>query len=993
MINFFLTFNAWFPQSRGLLYKLSCVFFMLCLPILAHGQAKTVKGKVTAASDGFPLPGVTVIVKGTTTGTITNAAGEYSLNVPDQNTVLEFSFIGFERQEVPLNGRSAVDVVLAEVDEQLQEVVVIGYGAIKKSNVTGAIVSVKTEELQQVPTTNVMESLQGKLPGVDIVRESGAAGAGINIRVRGNRSVRASNQPLFIVDGIQYDNIQDLNPNDIASMEVLKDAASTAIYGSRGANGVIIVSTKQGAAGKTRISFNSYYGLSQPVNYPEVFSASEYVAFRQAANGVGPDDFSIFSPYEIQQIEQGRGTNWSDLLFRDGALQDYQLGLSSGTDKSNFYVSLNYFNEKGVLRKDDLSRYSLRANINHAFSNKFKIGTQNQLTFYDINTRRDPLGNALKMVPLYETHEEDGSFAFYPNNDRHINPLADEQPDNYLNNGRNTRIFSSVYASWQILDHLSFRSNLGVTLGQNRRGIYAGALTIDRNGQSSQASLAEQKSLDLNLENILSYDRNFGMHSLGLTAVQSYLSRNEEQLFAQGDNQLLNRQLFYALQNANDQVKIRSAYAERALLSFTGRARYSYKDKYMLMLTGRSDGASQLSPGRKWAFFPSVSAAWRIIEEDFLSNVKLFSDLKLRASYGVAGNASVNPYDTQSLLARIPFGFGDNPAIGYGFAPLIGNDEVGWEITTTYNAGLDFGLFQNRLTGNIDVYTADTDDLLLPRYLPAHTGVQTVIQNVGSVENKGLEIGLNAIAIDRDRIGWSVGLNWFANRERFTSLASGANDIANGWFVGYPQLSYFDYEFLGIWQKAEEGLAAEFGQAPGDIKVKDQNGDGEITNDDRVVVGSAVPKWSVNFSNDFRFGNFDLNLQLFARWGQTIPYELYSRYDPQGLENSFRHNYWTPENSSNEFPRPDKGRSRDGTLYYTSLQYKDGSFLKLRNISLGYTLPQELTDRFNLGRLRAYVTGRNVFVHSKIKDYDPERGGAISSPLPRLFVGGINLEF
>ncbi len=990
--------NRKFLRSRDI--SLLVIAFLFTLPTLIYAQG-TITGKVTSADDGSALPGVTVLVEETGNGTVTDLEGNYNLQVPDGSGTLVFSYIGFNTQKLKINNRSRINVSLETDFKELDEVVVIGYGTVKKSNVTGAIVSVESKELRQVPSTNVMEALQGKIAGVDITRSSGSAGAPINIAVRGNRSLTASNEPLFIVDGIQYSNIQDLNPNDIASMEVLKDAASTAIYGSRGANGVIIITTKQGAAGKTKIMFNSYAGVSQPVNYPQVQTPEEYVALRREAyrttgNWNSPaDDPDIFNPYELEQLQNGGGTIWSDLFLKDGFQQDYQLGVSAGTDKTNIYVSLNYFKEEGVLRLDKLNRYSIRANIDHSLSDKVKIGIQNQVTSYDQDIRQDPLNIANKINPLLMPYDEEGNVVAYPNNGKDINPLMDEQPNNYAHNARTNRVFSTAYINYKILDGLSFRTNLGVTLTNSRTGIYRGSETVARNGAMAESVYETKMRTQLNLENILNYSKEIENHSFGLTAVQSLLrDRNEEQS-ALGRNQLLNYQLYYALGNANDQVSINSRYIASSLVSFTGRLQYGFKDKYLLMLTGRSDGASQLSPGRKWSFFPSVSAAWRVIQEDFMAGYAGFSDLKLRASYGVAGNAAVDPYSTQSLLTRIPFGFDETPAYGYSVSSQIGNDALGWEYTTTYNIGLDFGLFRNRITGVIDAYTSETDNLLLARFLPPSSGVSQIIENVGKTRNRGIEIGLNAIAIERNNFSWSIGANWFTNREEILELSTGANDIANGWFIGYPTQAFYDYEKTGIWQADEADIAKDYGQAPGDVKVKDQNRDGVIdANNDRVVLGTNRPKWTANLTNNFKIGNFDLNVQLYARWGQMMEYEYGANYyDPSGTENSLKHNYWTPENPTNDYPRPNSSRTRFGTLYYSSLTYQDASFVKLRGVTLGYTIPQTILDRFSIGQLRLYVTGRNVFVLSKVENYDPERGGATSNPIPRLIVGGINLEF
>ncbi|MBK7870312.1 MAG: TonB-dependent receptor [Saprospiraceae bacterium] len=973
------------------------LLFMLSIAISLHAQqSRQVSGKVMDASNSEALIGANILLKGTATGTITNADGSFSLTIPDNSDqVLVFSYTGYQTQEMTVGTQTNFSIGLSADQTILDEVVVIGYGQIKKSNVVGSIVSVKPEDLRKVPTTNVIESLQGKLPGVDITRSSGQAGAGINVVVRGNRSLTASNSPLFIVDGIQYNSIQDLNPNDIQSMEVLKDAASTAIYGSRGANGVILITTKKGAAGKTRVSFNSYAGVSELYGYPKVQTPEEYKQFRREANRTtgnwtGPqDDAKIFGG-----LENSTGTIWPDLFLNNGSQQDYQLGIATGTDKTNFYISLDYFNEKGLFVNDELDRYTVRVNIDHTISRLFKIGTQNQVTFYDQDIRRDVLNTANKLVPLEVPYGANGEILPWLNNNRTVNPLMDEQPNNWANNNRTSRVFTSAYVEFNPFEGFSFRSNLGVAITNSREGLYAGSLTVERNGAKPLARYSTANNLGYNLENIINYSKQFVNHALTFTAVQSLLGSRIEEVTAQGSNQLLSYQSYYALANANEEVSTSTNYRESTLLSYTGRIQYGFKDKYLLMLTGRTDGASQLSEGNQWAFFPSVAAAWRITQEGFLANSPILSDLKLRLSYGVAGNAAVQPYATQSTLTRIPYAFDESPAIGYSFGTRLGNDNLEWELSTTYNAGLDFGFLENRFNGTIDVFKTETDNLLLERLLPLSSGASSVTENIGKTETKGVEIALNAAAIRSNNITWNVGVNWFTVKEKIVELATGSNDVANGWFIGEPTQAFYDYEKLGIWQTNESDIAIKYKQASGDIKVKDQNNDGVIdSNNDRVILGSARPKWIGSLNSDFRFKNFDFSFQIFARWGQTINYDFIGVYDPQANENSLSHDYWTPENPTNDFPRPNANRSRSATLYYSSLFYKDGSFAKLRSLTVGYSLPQSLLSKVGISSLRVYATGRNVFTYSKIDDYDPERGGSQTNPMNRLFVGGINLEF
>jgi TonB-linked SusC/RagA family outer membrane protein len=976
---------------------------LLCAAAPAWAQTtRPLTGQILDDS-GAGLPGVTVVVQNTNLGATTDPNGRFSLNIPGgDNVVLTISYIGFATQTINVGTQTTLKVNLKSAEKALDDVVVIGYGQVKKSDVTGSIVSVKEEDLKKVPTANVMESLQGRLPGVDIVSGGGSAGAPVNITVRGNRSINASNGPLFIVDGVQYNSIQDINPNDIAGMEVLKDAASTAIYGARGANGVIIVTTKKGAAGKTHVNINSYYGSTDKVFYPKVNDAAEYVAQKREANRTTglwsspADDAKIFTNLELQAIADGTSTNWANLLLRHGVQQEHQLSISGGSEKTKFYLSGDYYNEQGLFRKDDLHRYSFRANIDQALNDKVRIGLQNQLTYYNQNVRRDPTNQANKITPLTAPYAADGTLVLYPNNQAALNPLADEQEGNYANNSRTTRTFSTAYVSYQILPSLNFRSNLGLTLSNGRTGIYQGQYSLDRNGQVAQSSYGTQFDTNWSWENILNYNKTFGDHSISATGVTSLLTFNTENSNAQGRNQLLAYQQYFALANANQQVGINSAYVDSKLISFTGRVQYGYKGRYLLTLTGREDRSSKLAKGNKGSFFPSAAVAWRLIDERFMKDLTAVTDLKLRVSYGRAGNYDVPAYSSQSLLSRIPFAFGETGAAGYTFANRIGNPDLGWEISLTKNVGLDFGFFNNRLTGSVDVYDTHTSDLLLNRFLPLTSGVSFITQNIGETRNRGVEVGVNARVVDTENLRWNVGLTWFKNKEEILALGTSNNDITNGLFIGSPVRVFYDYEKIGIWQTDEADAAKAFGQKPGQIKVKDQDGDGRITAaNDRRVLGSAVPSWSGSVSSDVSYKGFDFSVQVFARIGQMINYDYAQIFDPQGIENSSRQNYWTPENPSNDYPRPDASLSKStlqNGLFGTTLGYRDGSYVKLRAVTLGYNLPAAWMGKvFSSARL--YVQGKNLLTLSHIDNYDPERAGAVTTPIPRVVTAGVNIGF
>jgi TonB-linked SusC/RagA family outer membrane protein len=607
---------------------------------------------------------------------------------------------------------------------------------------------------------------------------------------------------------------------------------------------------------------------------------------------------------------------------------------------------------------------------------------------------------ANKVLPYFVPYNDDGTLARYPGNGNQVNPLLEEEPGAYINKNNTTRILSTAYLDWKPFRSLSIRSNLGITNSNSRTGSFQGENTITRALSSgSLSSVANSVSTNLLWENIITWQQQFADHSIGVTAVTSYITDKSDNSSASGTGQLLPSQAFYALQNNPANPLISSGYSANNLISGALRINYNYKGKYLLTLTGREDGASVLSKGNQWAFFPSIAAAWRINDEAFMSSQNLFTDLKLRVSYGVAGNSAVRPYQTQSNLMLIPFQWNEASALAYALQPQVGNPDLRWELTATKDIGLDFSILRSRVSGSFDYYDSETEDLLLLRQLPPTSGVRSTLQNIGKTHNKGFEISLRTINITSKNFEWSSNFTYTHNKEEIVELVGKQSDIANSWIIGYPINSFYDYEKVGIWQTADSALAKTYGYKPGDIRVSDLGGpdgkpDGKLdANNDRKVVGSEVPRYSIGFSNDIRFKNFDLNIYVFARVGQTFVSGYANKFEPNAIENGAQVDYWTPENPTNDYPRPNVNISRASLPFATTLGYKDGSFVKIRNVSLGYTFPKELADRFHIGSLRWYVSAKNYFTFSKVEDYDPEGGGSFERPLTKLIVTGLNIEF
>ena len=984
------------------------ICWLLCCSSALMAQERTVTGKITDQVTKQPLPGATVNVKGTTQGVAADANGAFSIKVPSPDAVLVVSFMGYGTQEVTVGNRSAIQVTLSSSVSNVNEVVVIGYGQVKKRDLTGSVVSVKGEEAIKVPASNAMEALQGKIPGADIYRDNGYAGAQANLRIRGTRSIaspESSNNVLYIVDGVQGFSMADIDPNDIQSIDVLKDASSTSIYGSRGANGVVIITTKRGSTGKPKLSFSSYTGVSEVSKYGRFQSGPEYIDFkREAYRAAGTwnspaDDPKIFNPQELAAIRNKQYIDWPDLLLHHGTQQNYQVGVSGGTEKTKVYFSAGYYHEKGVLKDDDFKRYTARFNIDQTINSWMKAGISSQYAYINNDKRRDPFNQASKTLPLGVPFDSAGNVILYPVGGSQISPLADEQPGQWDANTKIRRFSGAAYLELTPLDGLSIRSSFTTTQSNSVAGQFYGKNSINGKGANSQASITNTNNSFISWENLLTYRKQFGDHSLELTGVTTFNQTVETSNWAYGQNQLFPSQSFYNLAGASQNAGHGSNYSKYSLLSFTGRINYSYLGRYLLTLTGRGDGSSKLAPGHKWAFFPSVAAAWRISDEPFMKQQGVFSDLKLRASYGISGNDVIGPYETQNSLSQIQYSYGEStPSPAYGISSLIANPDLTWELTATVDVGLDFSILKGRIMGTVDYYHARTYNLIFPYTLPSSTGVATINRNIGKTSNKGIEVSLTTTNIASPAFRWTSTITYSRNKEAITQLPNGnviSSDYRESLILGQSPTIYYDYVKLGIWQLGEEAEAAQYQAIPGDIKIADLSGpegkpDGKITADDRTIIGTRVPKWTGGFNNDFTYKNFDLNVLFIARIGQWVSSDYYAKYYRNASQNGLAMDYWTPENPTNAYPRPNATRS---SSYVTTLTEYENSYVKLRSVTLGYTLPKSFTRRARIDRVRVYATGKNLLFFSKNRDFDPESEGIIDQPLSRLFVAGLNVTF
>jgi TonB-dependent starch-binding outer membrane protein SusC len=986
---------------------------MLSVFTLSSAQVR-ISGHVTASVSGEALVGVNVYAVGTTSGTITDLEGYYSLEVESSDQTLVFSMVGMITRELPLEGRSTLDVELDEDLIGLEEVVVVGYGTMKKSDVAGSIVSVSGEELTSVKSNNILESLQGKIAGVDITPSDGRSGSGVGIQVRGKRSLNATNSPLIIVDGIpQSSVVSDINPNDIESIEIIKDAASTAIYGSRGANGIIIITTKKGQEGESTVYYNGYYSLADPYQKVPVYDREGYIntkidAYRDYTDEntflLDPELSEVFKGSEAVGYADGSFTDWQDLVLRNGFVSDHHVGVRGGSEKLSYNTSISRFDQKGVVLGDQFRRISGRIYLEAKVGKRLNIGNSTLLS-QNIRDGRGPnFNDAVKMPPIVAAYDSTGQYIYQPAlaNPR-ISPLAqlDDTEERKISN-----IHSTFYADLKITDWLSLRSNFGLKYSTLQRGYTYPQK--DPLAQVTESGMEVEFEQGYTWNNILTADRIFGNHHLIFTGVFELQHNKEEPFMFGGYNQASDRSLWYNLASTETESRFLSnpdpdepanTLSEYNMLSVLSRLNYSYRGKYIASMVLRRDAASVLSSEDNAEYFPGASIAWRLGDEAFMEPLSdVVNDLKIRASYGSTGNASIPPYSKYGGLNQSPmyFEFGRGADIYYSaYRPaLLASSDLKWERTNQFNVGIDFALFKSRLSGSLDLFKANTENILMLDKVVPSSGYYAVWTNAASTESEGIEAILSAYVISRSDFTWKIGINVFANRNRITQLVSGIEkDEGNGWFVGEPIDVYYDYDMIGIWQTDEvadaaPGLNAEHGL----IRVRDVNQDTVINSDDRVVLGQRNPKWSGTVDNTFTFRNWTFSFSIYGRFGHMIDAGAYA-FDPRMLNNQVVFDYWTPLNPSNTAPRLDwSGSNMD---FMNVLRYKDGSFVKLRNITLAYELPREWLAKVPVSRVNLYVSSKNTAILYSTLDegIDPERGGSISWPLSRLYTFGVNVEF
>lgn len=1014
-------------------------------------QERVIAGKVSS-DDGEGLPGASVVVKGTSVGTTTDMNGDFRLSVPPDAEVLVVSYIGYASSEVTINNRTQIDVRLTPDLETLQEVVVVGYGVQKKSDLTGSITSVRGADLSQLPMQRVDQALQGRAAGVMVLNTSGQPGGNTTIRIRGMNSITGGNQPLVVIDGLQGVDINALNPNDIESIEVLKDASATAIYGSQGANGVILITTKQGKKGKPVVSYSFNQSYQQLRKKLDLMNAGEFVhaindfrATQDRPGNVVITPTPVFSDAEVAYWDQHSGTDWQDEVYRTAPMSSHQLSLSGATDDVGYLISGGYLDQEGILINSAFQRFTLRANVNVNISKRAKFGVTwagikekgNTPPFGEGVADIDPLGQVVSVAPRWSptipVYDELGNYSRHPSGfgePNSWNPVASGLEPFVENNAMRNNL--NTFLDFKIVEGLTLRVTGGAITRNSNNFRYLNTKTFLGYAKGGTGFATEGSYTRYQNSNILTFDKEFNtLHHLTLTGVAEQQVELDKGSTITGEDFLVDKAGVFDLGGA--QKLYSSSYqSKRAINSFLGRVNYSYADKYLFTASYRADGSSVFGANNKWGYFPSASVAWRASEETFLKDLDLFTDFKVRASWGVTGNQAIRPY---ASLAQIASGFSypyygnDETNIGFNIVRAP-NPNLKWETTTQTDVGLDVALFNGRLTATADYYVKTTKDLLLSRQLPTNTGFSSIVDNVGSTENRGVEISLGGDPLVGD-LKWNTGFNISFNRSKVLELtgegklpfrtttgagyniSSGSNTLMY-LKAGEPFGQMTGWITEGTWGTDEAEQAKAFGQLPGDIKYRDQNGDGFINNLDLTVIGNAFPDFIFGWNNNFRFKNFELLFLIQGVQGNELfnAGEIRLERPSEGTSRALL-NRWTPENQDTDVPAftPQSVRAAAGLTSRVSVGdnrvsrwVEDASYIRLKNITLGYNLPQPMISRFGLSRLRAYVTGTNLLTITDYSGYDPEVSSFNASdasigvdfgsyPVARTVTFGIDLTF
>ena len=938
--------------------------------------ARKVTG-VVSDSQGA-LIGATVKEKGTANGVATDLDGNFVINVSPGATLV-VTYVGYITKEVKVPASGKVFVTLEEEGRNLNEVVVIGYGTQRREAVTGSVANMQGDKLNQVAASNAAYALQGRVAGVLMTQTSSQPGAEMQIRIRGQRSLTASNDPLIVLDGIPFmGNLSDINPADIKSMDILKDASATAIYGSRGANGVIMITTVKGTQGTpAKVSYNAYVGMKKLFHRYPMMSGPQLAQLRK--------DAGLFT--NSLEESDDTDTDWQDLFFRTGVTTSHDVGISGGTQGGSYSFGAGYYHDEAVIPTQEFDRYSVRGNFDQKVGDYFRFGLTTNNSYRMNKGNQVGVYNALSMSPLASPYDDNGNLkrtVHMPNDETYVltRDVVESLEDNWLNESKALSSYNTLFAEVQCpwVKGLSYRINIGLNYRHTKGGSFTGTgiNNTDPNYINS-ASVDETNTTNWAIENLVTYDRIFNeKHHFNVVGMYSAEQTTYEKTAVAAKGIPAEYFHYYNLGAASGEITVNPNnwnYWQSGLMSWMGRVMYTYDNKYMLSATFRADASSRLAKGHQWHTYPAVSAGWNISREPFMENLKWIDNLKLRVGYGETSNQSISPYSTLGALSTRPYNFGTTFDTGY-YVTALPNPELSWEFSRTWNFGLDFSLFGGRLSGSMEYYLQNTRDLLLDVSMPSTSGVGSYTANVGKTQNKGFEFSLNGIIIDnKNGWNWEAGLNLYLNRNKLVELASGAErDEANRWFVGHPIDVIYDYKKIGLWQEGDKYLdILEPGGNVGMIKVEytgDYNADGtptrQIGPDDRQIM-DMEPDLMGGFNTTVGYKGFDLTVIGSFQIGGTLISTLHSSNGYLNMLTGRRGNidvdYWTPENTGAKYPKPGGVMSSDNPKYGTTLGYFDAGYLKVRAITLGYNFDRITAVRdFGISRLRAYVTVQNPFV-------------------------------
>ncbi|MGQ1786168.1 MULTISPECIES: SusC/RagA family TonB-linked outer membrane protein [unclassified Saccharicrinis] len=983
-------------------------------------QQINITGKVVSDTNES-IPGVTIAIKGTSTGTITGSDGRYSLNVPNKSSIIVFSFIGFESQEIAVGNQTTINVTLLSSMQSLDEVVAIGYGSVKRTDLTGAVASLSTKNLTEQKKTDIGQAMQGRVAGVDVKTSNNKPGAPMSIDIRGNTVIQNTNEtrdglsddlaadlskPLYVVDGVFFEDINILNPSDIQQMDILKDASATAIYGARGANGVVLITTKNGVEGKTRFTYEGTVGVNSVANKPDMFNGDEYVAFVEdvirSRNWQGLFDFN--TPYyptvedyntlpvdfsgefrssneEVDNVANRRYTDWQDDYIETGIQTSHSLGLSGGSKGLIYNGSIGYLSNEGIMGNQKYERYNLSASITKKVSDQFSVGLKSYLSLSERETGSNELfRSTLRLAPTVNPRDPEGNLILFPDDQdgRFLNPYYEAYEDAWLNNTRTLDVIANVFLNYKPAKWLSFKTQFAPNIRTSRHGQQFGLLTKSARNEESRTRAYYDTFFNTSYtwDNIA--DFNFDVadgHNLKATLISSVYYRQDEGSMIETRNFDTDVYQYYNTAAGLDVRNYATAYEKETLASFAGRLNYNIYEKYLFTFTGRYDGSSKLAAGHEWAFFPSVAFAWRAGEETFLQDIYWLNNLKFRFSYGESGNDSpVSPYQSLAFLNGADYPFGDSHVNGVQVAGLA-NYDLTWERSKEFNIGVDLGVLKNRIRLGLEVYNKKTVDAILGKSLSAITGFSAAVGNYGSVRNKGVEITLNTTNLQTEDFKWTTSLNYARNKNEILELDGDLDKIPYGNHgvrqIGEAVDAIYNYEIVGIWQLDEAEEAHSYNSYPGQWKYADLNDDGALNEEDKKVIGSISPDWIGGMTNTFMYKNFDLSVQMYTRQGAYGHSEFYNNFAPwqndRAKFNKVDLDYWTPNNQDAKYPAAHYAST--GNNYYT-----DYDFVKIGNIGLGYNASQALLDKLKMSSLRVTLDIQNPFTFTDYAGPDPETG-------------------